>query len=391
MRPSALHIAGFGVLIALACGDGNGTASDAAVARDGMEPAEDARANPDGIAPLTWVDFTITGCVSGTGELETADPDAGVDAGVPDPCTGVAPLSLTFAAVSPAQIEVYLWTFGDGEEAATATPVHVYQAPGEYRVSLVVGGPGGTASVTKPRVVVVEAAGLGGPCAQDAQCAGELDCVCDDATTCPPGLAGGLCSTGCAAGNQCEEGVCANLAPAAVTVAADWQRALCLVECDEDDDCPDALVCRELRNGYGSGWIGACFVHGLLSAIGESCADADGALVGALCASGTCIAEGARGMCSDPCTAGSCPGSAACATFTDGDAGSWCVSRCETVADCTADPWLACQAPGAVGDKSFTVDEAPAPLGYCAPKACTEPGECGLDGDCVSGYCGPAA
>jgi hypothetical protein len=175
-----------------------------------------------------------------------------------------------------------------------------------------------------------------------------------------------------------------------VTDAADWQRALCLPDCEEAGDCPEGLLCRDLRNGLGSGWVRACFVEGLLGALGDSCTDADGNLDHASCASGRCLDEGARGMCSDPCTAGSCPGGAACATFLAGETGSFCLARCESADACTEDPWLACQAPGGVGDKAFTVDETPAPLGYCAPKACTDGDECGVDGDCVEGFCGPA-
>lgn len=385
MRTRALHMACLWAFLGAACGDGGSPANDAGPDRDGSSTPGDARPNQDGIAPLTWVDFTIAGC-SNRASPSSMDP---LDAGVPEPCVGVAPLTLEFTALSPAPIDVYLWGFGDGGEADVAAPKHVYETPGAYDVSLVVGGPGGTANVVREGIVIVEPASLGASCDSDPQCADELGCVCDAETECPPSLAQGLCSRGCAAGNPCAEGECANLAPAEVTDAADWQRALCLPGCEDESACPAGLVCRELRNGVGSGWVHACFVEGLLGAIGAPCVDADGDLDNAACASGRCLAEGARGMCSDPCTSGSCPGSAACATFSGAELGSYCLARCESIADCSDDPWLACQAPGGDGDKAFTVDETPSALGYCAPRACDGGDECGADGDCVEGFCGP--
>ena len=75
--------------------------------------------------------------------------------------------------------------------------------------------------------------------------------------------------------------------------------------------------------------------------------------------------------------------------YYDGALGSHCVARCEAAGDCTADPWLACEAPGAGGSRGFSVDETAATLGYCAPKSCMEPTDCGPDGTCSDGYCAP--
>jgi hypothetical protein len=103
-----------------------------------------------------------------------------------------------------------------------------------------------------------------------------------------------------------------------------------------------------------------------------------------------CWDQGARGLCSEACTAGSCPASAACASFVDGAVGPRCLARCAAEGDCSDDPWLACRPPGGAGALDFSVDEAAAPLGYCAPKPCLGPEDCGADGACVGGYCGPA-
>lgn len=43
----------------------------------------------------------------------------------------------------------YLWDFGDGENATEPNPVHVYDDPGEYSVTLTVTGKGGEDSQTK--------------------------------------------------------------------------------------------------------------------------------------------------------------------------------------------------------------------------------------------------
>jgi PKD repeat protein len=363
------------LLVALtACGGGGGDDSiDASAGADAAAPA-DAADPSDAIAPLLWVDFTITGCADAV--------DGDFDAGAPPSCAGAAPLALEFAATAPAPIEVYQWSFGDGAEATDPAPQHAYTDPGTYQVMLVVGGPGGTAMVSRPAAVIARAAELGSPCAEDDHCGDGLACVCDPDAGCGPVLGSGLCSADCG-GAACTGGVCADLDPAGGG-SAEWQAELCLIDCSADGGCPAGLACRILRDGDGTGWVQGCFLDGVLGDIGDSCVDSAGDPDGALCASGSCLDEGARGMCSDTCTSGTCPDGSACATF---GFGSRCVARCDAGEQCTGDPWLACEDAGGAGTKSFTVDEAPNDSGYCAPKRCTLPDQCGPDGTCVSGYC----
>jgi hypothetical protein len=222
---------------------------------------------------------------------------------------------------------------------------------------------------------------LGSPCSADSQCGAGLQCICDPDAGCDL-LTSGMCSADCG-GSPCSDGVCADLDPAGAGTA-EWQATLCLIDCSAGGVCPAGLTCRLLRDGGGSGWVSGCFVDGVLGDIGDSCADPAGNPDDSLCASGDCLAEGARGMCTQVCTAGSCPAGSACATF---GFGSRCLARCDTAELCADDPWLACEAPGGGGTKSFTIDETPADAGYCAPKRCTAVDQCGPDGTCTSGYC----
>ncbi len=368
-----------GLAALVACGDGSvvDPDTDAATPTDAADIA-DASPLPDRIDPLLWVDFSATGCTSG-----------GID---DTPCVGPAPLEVRFTASAPAAIDAYLWSFGDGAPTdGIASPVHRFERPGSYDIALTVGGPGGTASQTRSAWVVVEPATLGATCDLNAQCESGLECVCRDGTDCAAGLTDGLCSNDCNEVSPCPAtGVCANLAPVVPPMTEDWMRTLCLSACEDDSQCRTGFRCRELLSGTDATWVEGCFPDGLLADIGRSCALPDASLDDALCASGLCAAEGARGMCTADCSADPCPSYAACASFTDGAIGSLCVARCSDSFECDEDPWLECTAPGGPGDKGFTVDEAPAASGYCAPKACATPSDCGPDGDCVGGYCAPS-
>lgn len=379
-----------------ACGS-DGTARDAAP--DDARVVIDAAAIPDSAASLSWVDFAISGCLFEEtpaplpGNMDAGvggEPDAGSDAGTMSVrrCVGDAPLALRFSAVAPATIDTYRWNFGDGGTADVAAPVHVYTAPGWYTVALSVGGPRGTAQAAKMDVVEVRPAPLMAACFDDGQCQPGLACLCAGDDSCPAGLRPGRCTAACDTGTPCADGACVDLAAGGPADPAVWQRALCSPACVDSSDCPDGLACQELLTP-GGGWVRACSPPGLLRGLGESCFDGLGQPAHELCASGYCAALGARGMCAAPCTpmAGSCPDSGACADFV-GPEPSVCVARCLGEDACTADPWLACQAPGAAGDLGFTVDEAAAELGYCAPRACTDHAEC-PDGACTDGHCGP--
>jgi hypothetical protein len=373
------------VLAAAGCGiDDPGLALvDAAAPIDAAGgPAADAdRADdPD---PLSWVDFAIIGCGGDTlpGEV---------------PCTGVAPLTLGFVALAPAPIEVYRWSFGDGSgQSIASSPIHIFELPGTYDVTLTVGGPGGTARAAIEGAVRVDPAPIGSTCAADLQCeTGSCTCAGGD---CEPPLAAGLCAAECDAENPCDLGVCADLAAASPEAPAPWQRALCVRACEADSDCPAGRACMELPAGDADderGWVSGCFAPELLGPIGGPCLGAGGEPRHELCASGLCVVEGARGLCAADCSFDApCPASAACATFEDAGLGSLCVHRCvagDGDAACAQDPWLACEPSGGSGPGGFDVDEPPAEAGYCAPRACDGPDACGPDGACIEGYCGPA-
>lgn len=380
---AALVLAGSGC----SCGGESPAADAGASDGDGPRPS-DASIGPDAAAPLIWIDFSITGCDSGSGGEPGGDgpPGGGADAGAEEPCRGAAPLVLQFVPVAPAPVDLYEWSFGDGSEPdRTAAPVHVYSAPGVYDVTLSAQGPGGTASAVKAGVVVVGPGGAGAACEEAAQCAGG-DCRCAGGAC--PGVPSGFCTAPCSAAAPCESGVCADLAAGGPADPEAWQARVCLPSCEDGAPCPAGMICRELPRGDGDGWLAACFHPGLLGDIGDSCADAGGALRDDLCASGHCLALGQRGLCSAPCGEVACPASAACATFEGGAPVPSCLARCGAGgAACDADPGLACEAPGGAGALSFTVDEPPAEDGYCAPRTCESPGDCGSLGLCVDGTC----
>lgn len=362
------------------CSCGNGQAGPDGGPGDGGAATSDGGSSADAAAPLIWVDFSVSGC---TGDADApADPDAGV---ADEPCVGAAPMALSFAPLAPARIDVYNWNFGDGQSSSDASPVHVYAAPGVYDVSLSAQGPGGTAVVNKTGLVVVGLSVLAGPCGGDEDCQSGT-CLCDDELC--PGLDDGLCTASCAV-DPCDSGVCVELAAGNPADPAPWQEHLCLPECTSDDSCPVGRACRELLAADGSGWVKACFSPQLLGAIGDSCADEDGILQDSACASGLCLSEGARGLCSADCSSQACPDSAACATFEGSPADPVCLARCDEDTSCDSDPYLACELAGGAGDKDFTVDETASGDGYCAPKSCSMPSDCGQDGQCVSGFCAP--
>jgi len=101
--------------------------------------------------------YTVTLLVTGPGGSDTmvcgscitvldAPPVAGFSS---DPTTGAGPLMVQFSDLSTGAIDSRQWDFGDPESGADnvstdLNPVHLYQQPGIYTVSLMVSGPGGT-------------------------------------------------------------------------------------------------------------------------------------------------------------------------------------------------------------------------------------------------------
>jgi PKD repeat protein len=71
------------------------------------------------------------------------------------PVQGYAPLEVTFTDRSTNVPLYWSWSFGDGQSSSVKNPVHIYQSPGIYTVSLVAGNRFGGNSVTKSSYVVV--------------------------------------------------------------------------------------------------------------------------------------------------------------------------------------------------------------------------------------------
>ncbi len=356
-------------LLAILVGCGSGPQAGDASPTD-APPAIDAPG--DAVAPLTWVDFAVDGC-------------PGFDPETPA-CRGTPPLTLRFTAIAPGPIEAWIWSFGDETaEDMSAAPEHTFLLPGSYTITLAVGGPGGTASVAKEGFVVVDRLAAGGRCSNDTQCEVGLTCLCAGDAGCSPSLQNGICARECGAG--CDPGTtCARLGSGSEPWRGDW----CLAECDGGAACAPGLACRELAASAG-GWTRGCFAGDVLADVGGSCAAPDGTLDGGRCSSGSCGAFGALGLCGLGCTvAADCPSIASCALFDDGS--RWCLARCGA-APCSSDPWLGCEAPGGPGELGFAVPAPVDPLGYCAPRSCTSPADCGLEGSCVDrgggSFCGP--
>jgi PKD repeat protein len=83
-------------------------------------------------------------------------PLAGFEA---EPLSGSAPLEVEFtgmAIVSASSATAYLWDFGDGEYSESPSPVHTYNEPGIYDVSLTVENELGSFTAHKKNIISVE-------------------------------------------------------------------------------------------------------------------------------------------------------------------------------------------------------------------------------------------
>lgn len=67
-----------------------------------------------------------------------------------EPRIGPEPLTVQFTDRSTGSITSWLWDFGDGTTSTDKNPVHTFQEPHSYTVSLTVTGPDGSDSETKP-------------------------------------------------------------------------------------------------------------------------------------------------------------------------------------------------------------------------------------------------
>ena len=71
------------------------------------------------------------------------------------PRLGLAPLEVVFSDLSRGDVLTYTWDFGDGETSGLANPVHVYEAPGQYTVSLTVENPEDSDTLMRPGYIHV--------------------------------------------------------------------------------------------------------------------------------------------------------------------------------------------------------------------------------------------
>jgi PKD repeat protein len=98
---------------------------------DGTEEVESNpthRVDPCGI---THVAFLRDGDVFYTNNAGDITAEFSVES-----TTGEVPLTVHFLDLSAGKIQAWLWEFGDGAQATTASPSHTYDAPGTYTVRL---------------------------------------------------------------------------------------------------------------------------------------------------------------------------------------------------------------------------------------------------------------
>ena len=131
----------------------NATAATAVIARNhywGRTTGPTHAGNPGGTGDRVsnGVDYTpwaISPCI-----LPPPPPAADFTA---TPTTGVAPLQVQFTNTSTGNFTSSLWNFGDGQTSTQASPIHVYQNPGVYTITLTVTGPGGSHTATKTNLI----------------------------------------------------------------------------------------------------------------------------------------------------------------------------------------------------------------------------------------------
>jgi len=88
-----------------------------------------------------------------TAWITVEDPTPTADF-VASPTSGLAPLVVAFEDRSSGLITSWSWDLGDGASANVAAPSHVYELAGTYAVTLTVGGPFGSDSLTLAAAVV---------------------------------------------------------------------------------------------------------------------------------------------------------------------------------------------------------------------------------------------
>ena len=107
--------------------------------------------------------YTVQLDVSGPGGADTmtrtdyisvqeAPPGPAFTADVTD---GFYPLTVAFTDASTGLVTTRVWDFGDGNTSSALDPVHTFQTPGTYTVSLALDGPGGSETLIETDYVTV--------------------------------------------------------------------------------------------------------------------------------------------------------------------------------------------------------------------------------------------
>ncbi|WP_304020552.1 PKD domain-containing protein [Methanospirillum hungatei] len=92
----------------------------------------------------------------------TVSPSGGIIADfVGTPTSGNAPLTVQFSDRSQGGPTMWSWVFGDGGTALVANPVHVYQQPGKYTVSLTASNQASSNTAVKADYVTVSSGPVG--------------------------------------------------------------------------------------------------------------------------------------------------------------------------------------------------------------------------------------
>ena len=80
-----------------------------------------------------------------------------------NPASGYAPMSVQFTDRSSGGPTMWSWDFGDGGHDSVGNPVHVYQTPGTYTVTLTASNSRSSNTIVKAGAVVVQPSGPGVP------------------------------------------------------------------------------------------------------------------------------------------------------------------------------------------------------------------------------------
>jgi hypothetical protein len=70
-----------------------------------------------------------------------------------EPLQGYAPLSVQFTDLTYGTVENWLWSFDDGDTSSVQNPLHIFELPGLYDVTLVVSGAAGSDTAVKSAFV----------------------------------------------------------------------------------------------------------------------------------------------------------------------------------------------------------------------------------------------